>query len=145
MKKIDEILNEKGRTVFSVGPDATMMEALKIMAANKVGAVLIVEDKKIHGIFSERDCVQNLANVSDCSLETPVTEFMTSPVYYITPDETLDDCMALMTSKRLRHLPVLDGDELVGIISIGDVVKKVLGEREERIKDLENFLWVNLI
>jgi CBS domain-containing protein len=145
MNTIDEILNEKGRTVFSVGPDATMMEALKVMAANKVGAVLIVEDKKIRGIFSERDCVQNLAKVSDCSLETPITEFMTSPVYYITPEETLDNCMALMTSKRLRHLPVRDGEELVGIISIGDVVKKVLSEREERIKDLENFLWVNLI
>jgi CBS domain-containing protein len=145
MNTIDEILNEKGRTVFSVGPDATMMEALKVMAANKVGAILIVEDKKIRGIFSERDCVQNLVKVKECSLDTPISEFMSSPVYYITPEETLDNCMALMTSKRLRHLPVRDGEELVGIISIGDVVKKVLSEREERIKDLENFLWVNLI
>ncbi len=145
MNKIAEILQEKGKTVYSVGPDATMMEALKLMAANKIGAVLIVENNKIHGIFSERDCVQNLANLTDCSLQTPVTEFMTSPVYYITPDQTLDDCMAVMTSKRLRHLPVLDGEELVGIISIGDVVKKLISERDERIKDLENFLWVNLI
>lgn len=145
MNKIEEILQEKGRTVHCVGPDATMMDALKVMAANKIGAVLVVEDKKIRGIFSERDCVQKLATLSDCSLQTPITEFMTSPVYFVTPDQTLDDCMAVMTTKRLRHLPVLEGEELAGIISIGDVVKKVLGERDERIKDLENFLWVNLI
>jgi len=145
MNTIEEILQEKGKTVYSVRPASTMREALKIMAAQKIGAVLVVEGKKILGIFSERDCVQNLANLSDCSLETPITEFMSSPVYYITPDQSLDDCMAVMTSKRLRHLPVLDGEELAGIISIGDVVKKVLSERDERIKDLENFLWVNLI
>ncbi len=145
VNKIEEILQEKGKTVYSVGPDATMMDALKIMAANKVGAVLVVENNKIRGIFSERDCVQNLANLTECSLETPITEFMTTPVYYITPDQTLDDCMSVMTNKRLRHLPVLENEELVGIISIGDVVKVILSEREERIKDLENFLWVNLI
>jgi CBS domain-containing protein len=145
MNKIEEILQEKGKTVYSVGLDATMMDALKIMTVNKIGAVLIVEDNKIHGIFSERDCVQNLADLTDCSLQAPITDFMSSPVYYITPDQTIDDCMAVMTSKRLRHLPVLDGEELVGIISIGDVVKQILGERNERIKDLENFLWVNLI
>jgi CBS domain-containing protein len=145
MNKIEEILQEKGKTVYSVGVDATMMDALKVMTANKIGAVLIVENNKIHGIFSERDCVQNLANLTDCSLQTPITDFMTSPVYYITPDQTLDDCMAVMTNKRLRHLPVLEGEKLVGIISIGDVVKKILSERDERIKDLENFLWVNLI
>ncbi len=145
MNKIKEILEEKGNTVYSVGPEATMMEALKVMTANKIGAVLIIENNKIRGIFSERDCVQNLANLTDCSLQTPVTEFMTSPVYYITPDQTLDDCMAVMTNKRLRHLPVLEGEALVGLISIGDVVKKLISERDERIKDLENFLWVNLI
>jgi len=145
MGTVAEILKEKGSTVHSVGPGATMREALKVMAANKIGAVLIVEGKKIHGIFSERDCVQNLAGLEDCSLDTPITEFMSSPVYYVTPDQTIDDCMAVMTSKRLRHLPVLAGDQLAGIISIGDVVKKVLNERDAHIKDLENFLWVNLI
>ncbi len=145
MNKIEEILQEKGRKVFSVRPTATMREALKLMATNKIGAVLVLEGSKILGIFSERDCVQNLAELSDCSLDAVITDFMSSPVYYITPDQTLDDCMALMTSKRLRHLPVMEGEELVGLISIGDVVKKVLSERDERIKDLENFLWVNLI
>ena len=145
MSKVEEILQEKGRAVHMVGPEATMREALKVMAANKIGAVLVVEGKKIHGIFSERDCVQNLANLDDCSLDTPVSEFMSHPVYYVTLDQTLDDCMAVMTNERLRHLPVLQGDGLAGIISIGDVVKKVLGEREAHIKDLENFLWVNLI
>jgi len=145
MNKIEEILQEKGKGVFSVGLNATTEDALKIMAANNIGAVLVVENKKIHGIFSERDCVQNMANLTDCSLQAPITDFMSSPVYYITPNDTIDDCMAIMTSKRLRHLPVLDGEELVGIISIGDVVKKILNDRDERIKDLENFLWVNLI
>jgi CBS domain-containing protein len=145
MNKIEEILEEKGKAVYSVGPDATMRDALTLMAANNVGAVLIVENDKIRGIFSERDCVQSLANLADCSLDAPITGFMTSPIYFITPRETLDDCMAIMTSKRLRHLPVLEGEALVGIISIGDVVKKILSERDERIKDLESFLWVNLI
>ncbi len=145
MNKVEEILLEKGTTVYSVTPKATMRYALQVMTENRVGAVLVLEGKRIRGIFSERDCVQNLADLSDCSLDAPITDFMTSPVYYITPDTTLDDCMALMTNKRLRHLPVLEGEDLVGLISIGDVVKKVLSEREERIKDLENFLWVNLI
>lgn len=145
MNTIDEILQEKGREVYSVGPGATMREALKLMAAHKIGAVLVLDGSKILGIFSERDCVHNLAELSDCSLDAPITDFMSSPVYFITPDQSLDDCMAVMTSKRLRHLPVRAGEELAGLISIGDVVKKVLGERDERIKDLENFLWVNLI
>ncbi len=145
MNKIEEILQEKGRKVFSVGPGATMREALKLMTDNHIGAVLVLEGSKILGIFSERDCVQHLAERSDCSLDAPITDFMSSPVYFITPEQTLDDCMAVMTSKRLRHLPVREGEDLVGLISIGDVVKKILGERDERIKDLENFLWVNLI
>jgi CBS domain-containing protein len=145
MNKIEEILKEKGNTVYSVKPDASMREALKVMTAHKIGAVLVMEEQKILGIFSERDCVQNLSEISDCSLEAPITDFMSHPVYYITPDQTLDDCMAVMTSKRLRHLPVLQDEKLVGLISIGDVVKNILSEREERIKDLENFLWVNLI
>ena len=145
MTTVEEILKEKGKTVYALGPQATMMEALKIMTTHKIGAVLVIENNKILGIFSERDCVQNLAQLSECSLETPITDFMSSPVYYITPDQTLDDCMTVMTGKRLRHLPVLNGEELVGLISIGDVVKKVLSERDERIKDLEQLLWVNLI
>ena len=145
MTTVEEILKEKGNTVYALGPQATMMEALKIMTTHKIGAVLVIENNKILGIFSERDCVQNLAQLSECSLETPITDFMSSPVYYITPDQTLDDCMAVMTGKRLRHLPVLAGEELVGLISIGDVVKKVLSERDERIRDLEQLLWVNLI
>ena len=145
MTTVEEILKEKGKTVYALGPQATMMEALKIMTTHKIGAVLVIENNKILGIFSERDCVQNLAQLSECSLETPITDFMSSPVYYITPDQTLDDCMAVMTGKRLRHLPVLAGEELVGLISIGDVVKKVLSERDERIRDLEQLLWVNLI
>jgi CBS domain-containing protein len=145
MNKIEEILAEKGHTVYSVGVDATMMEALKVMTDNNIGAVLVKENGKIRGIFSERDCVQNLAKLNECSLDAPITDFMTSTLFYITRDQTLDDCMAVMTTKRLRHLPVLEGEELLGIISIGDVVKKVLSEREERIKDLENFLWVNLL
>jgi CBS domain-containing protein len=145
MNTIEEILQEKGKTVYSVGTDATMMDALKIMTSNNIGAVLVMDGSKIRGIFSERDCVQNLAKLTDCSLDAPITDFMTSTLFYITREQTLEDCMAVMTTKRLRHLPVIEGDELIGIISIGDVVKTILSEREERIKDLENFLWVNLI
>jgi CBS domain-containing protein len=78
-------------------------------------------------------------------LETPIRELMVSPIYFVTPEQTLDDCMAAMTVKHIRHLPVLDGDDVVGMISIGDVVRTIIGDKDERIKDLENILWVNLI
>ena len=145
MCKVKEILQEKGNAVYSVEPDATLLDALRLMARQNIGVVLVVENSKIVGIFSERDCVYYLASDEGCSLQAPVKQYMTSPVYYVTPDQTLEDCMVVMTAKSIRNLPVLNEDDLAGIISIGDVVKTIIGEKDASIKDLENFLWVNLI
>jgi CBS domain-containing protein len=145
MHKVKDILSQKGNAVYAVGPDATMLDALVIMADLNIGVMLIMEDNKILGIFSERDCVYDLAKNRSCSLETPIRELMVSPIYFVTPEQTLDDCMTAMTVKHIRHLPVLDGDDVVGMISIGDVVRTIIGDKDERIKDLENILWVNLI
>lgn len=145
MCKVKEILREKGNAVYSVEPDATLLDALRLMARQNIGVVLVVENSKIVGIFSERDCVYYLASDESCSLQAPVKQYMTSPVYYVTPDQTLEDCMVVMTAKSIRHLPVLNEDDLVGMISIGDVVKTIIGEKDASIKDLEKFLWVNLI
>ncbi|MDR3575202.1 MAG: CBS domain-containing protein [Anaerolineaceae bacterium] len=145
MCKVKEILRKKENEIYSVGPDATIMDALKLMAAYGIGVVLVIENSKILGIFSERDCVYDLAENRNCSLNSPVIMYMTSPVYYVTPDQTLEDCMNVMTAKNIRHLPVLKDDDVVGIVSIGDVIKTLIGERDESIKDLEQFLWVNLI
>lgn len=145
MLKVNDILLRKGNAVYSVRPDATMLDALLLMADMNIGVVLIIDDDKILGIFSERDCVYDLAKNQGCSLDTPIRELMVSPIYFVTPDQTLNDCMAAMTVKHIRHLPVLDGEDVVGMISIGDVVRAIIGDKDERIKDLENFLWVNLI
>jgi len=145
MCKVKEILREKGNAIYSVGPDAPLLDALRLMARQNIGVVLVIEDSRILGIFSERDIVYDLASEESCSLQAPVRQYMTSPVYYVTPDQTLEDCMAVMTAKNIRHLPVLQADDLIGMISIGDVVKTMLGERDASIHDLENFLWVNLI
>ncbi len=145
MDRVSDVLEGKGKEVHTVAPDTTVLDALTIMAQENIGVVIVVENARIRGIFSERDCVQDLADRKACFLDEPIRNFMTSPVYFVTPEQTLEDCMAVMTSKHIRHLPVLEGDALVGMISIGDVVKQIIGERDERIKDLENFLWVNLI
>jgi CBS domain-containing protein len=145
MCKVKEILREKGNAIYSVEPDASILDALRLMAKQAIGVVLVVEDSKILGIFSERDCVYDLASDDGCSLQAPVRQYMTSPVYYVTPDQTMEDCMAVMTAKNIRHLPVLHDDDLIGMISIGDVIKTIISERDASIHDLENFLWVNMI
>jgi CBS domain-containing protein len=145
MCKVKEILRKKGDEIHAVEPDASILDAVHLMAKEDIGMVLVVENAKIVGIFSERDCVYNLASEKGFSLQTPVRQVMTSPVYYVTPDQTMEDCMAVMTAKCIRHLPVLDREELVGVISIGDVVKNIVLEKDSSIKDLEKFLWVNLI
>ena len=131
--------------VYSVTPDTPVHEALKVMAERDIGVVLILENGQPLGIFSERDCVYELSLNKDWALDAPIKKFMISPIYYITPDQTVEDCMVVMTAKNIRHLPVIQNNEVVGIISIGDVVKTVASEKDERIKDLENFLWVNLL
>ncbi|HEY66629.1 MAG TPA: CBS domain-containing protein [Caldilineae bacterium] len=140
MKLVKDILNVKGRDVWSVSPDATVYEALQLMADKNIGAVLVVEEGEVVGILSERDYARKVILKGRSSLNTPVKEIMTSKVYYVSPEQTIEECMTLMTEKRIRHLPVLEDGRLVGIISIGDVVKAIISDQQVTIQQLENYI-----
>ena len=131
METVKDILAMKGSEVISVDPEATLISALETMADRNVGAVLVLDDKRaVLGLFSERDFVRKIIIKGRAMETTKVKENMTARVLYVSPDTTLSDCMNLMTEKRIRHLPVLDGDKPIGIVSIGDVVKAILRQQE---------------
>jgi len=128
------------RDVYSVAPEATVFEALQVMAERNVGAVLVLHEGRICGIFSERDYARKIVIWNRTSRDTPVRDVMTTPVVCVSPRATADDCMALMTDRRIRHLPVLDGEQLAGIVSIGDVVRAVVDEQQRTISDLVSYI-----
>ena len=140
MRTVSELLSAKGNSIWSTRPNATVYEALQIMAERNIGALLVLESGKVEGIFSERDYARKVALQGKPALETPVREVMTSKVIGVEQNRTIDECMALMTEKRIRHLPVLDGDRLIGIISIGDVVKEVILDQQFTISLLEEYI-----
>lgn len=140
MKTVQDILRTKGHEVCSVGPDASMLEALRKMAEKNVGALLVMEGADICGIVTERDYARKLALKGKSSRDTPVREIMTQKAMFVSPGQTLEECMALMTDKHVRHLPVLHEDRLVGIVSIGDVVKAMISEKEFVIAQLERYI-----
>lgn len=140
MSKVFEILLSKSSDVWSIEPDASVFQALERMAEKDIGALPVIEAGRIVGIFSERDYARNVVLKGRSSRETPVRELMRSPVLYVRPEQTIDDCMALMTRKRVRHLPVLKGEELIGIVTIGDVVKQIISEQDHTIEQLENYI-----
>ncbi len=144
MAMVKDLLHGKYTQVWYVTPSSTVLDALKLMAEQKIGAVLVVEAGRIVGIFSERDFARKAASEL-VQLDTPVSDLMVRTVYYVTPEQTVESCMALMTARRFRHLPVLDGDKLVGVISIGDVVKQLMLEKDMTIKSLEDYIWVHMI
>lgn len=144
MATVKDLLKDKYTQVWYVTPTSTVLDALKLMAEQKIGAVLVVEAGKIVGIFSERDFARKAADGA-VSLQSPVNDVMVGAVYYVTPDQSVESCMALMTAKRFRHLPVLDGDKLVGVISIGDVVRQLMLEKDMTIQSLEDYIWVHMI
>ena len=134
------ILREKGSSVQVASPELPVVKALQIMADNNVGALVVVKGDEVVGIFSERDYARKLVLKGRSHEDTTVQEIMTPAVITVRPDQSIDDCMEIMTNKRIRHLPVVDGGKLVGIISIGDVVKAVISEKEVIIKHLENYI-----
>ena len=140
MSKIREVLRSKPPEVWQISPDSTVYEALALLAEKDIGALPVVEGGRVVGIFSERDYARNVILKGKSSRETPVSEIMSTRVLYVRPDQTIDDCMALMTEKRVRHLPVLEGEELVGIITIGDVVRRIISEQDYTIELLENYI-----
>ena len=140
MTTIAQLLNTKGDQIWSVEPKATIFEALEIMSEKGIGALLVMEDGKLTGIFSERDYARKVILKGKSSKETPVGELMTKKVFYIDPQKTTNDCMAMMTAKRIRHVPVIEDNQVMGIVTIGDVVNQIISEQEVTINHLENYI-----
>jgi len=140
MKTVRQLLQVKGNHVCSVSPDTTVYSALKIMADNNVGALLVLEQGELVGIFSERDYARKVALRGKSSKDTHVREIMTEKVDCVSPSQSVNECMGLMTRKHIRHLPVMENDQLAGVISIGDVVKAVISEHEFTIEQLESYI-----
>jgi len=139
MKTVRELLRRKGYEVWSIGPDDTVFDALKLMAEKNIGALLVIDTDKLMGILSERDYARKVILVGKSSKDTPVHDIMSTKLVHVEPDLSLEGCMVLMTERHVRHLPVLDGDHLIGVISIGDVVNAVIAEQRFIIDQLKAF------
>jgi len=140
MKTIKEILQSKPLGVLSISPEASVLDALRLMAEKEVGALVVLENERLAGIFSERDYARKVILHGKSSKDTSVREIMTSKVVYVRPEQSVEECMALMTDKRIRHLPVLQENRVIGVISIGDVVKEVISEQRFVIEQLEQYI-----
>ena len=137
---IKELLKIKNKNIWTIEPGATVYDAISEMAHKQIGALVVLEDKKVIGIITERDYARKVILKDKSSKDTLVREIMTERVIYVKPDQKIEDCMALMTKKHIRHLPVLDGERLVGMISIGDVVKTLISEKEFLIDQLTRYI-----
>jgi CBS domain-containing protein len=140
MITVSQLLRAKGRDVWYIAPDACVIDALKLMADKEVGALVVLEGETLVGIMSERDYARKVTLKERSSMDTPVSEIMTQRVICVGPEQTIQECMALMTDKHVRHLPVLEDDRLVGIVSIGDVVKAIITQQEFMIEQLERYI-----
>jgi len=140
MKTVKDLLKGKGYDIWAVAPDDSVYDALKLMAEKNVGAVLVMDAGTLVGILSERDYARKVDFKGRCPEDTSAQEIMTEKVLWVRPDQTIEECMALMTNKRVRHLPVFEDDQLIGVISIGDVVKAIISEQEFMIGQLEHYI-----
>ncbi len=140
MKTVRDILREKGDTVYSIAPDATVYEALALMADKNIGGLVVLEKDQIVGLISERDYARKVILKEKHSQDTPVRKIMATNVITVDPDKDIEECMELMTDHRIRHLPVIADEKLSGIISIGDIVKEIITHKEYIIEQLENYI-----
>ncbi len=140
MKSLRQLLDAKGHDVWSINPDASVFEAIELMATKSIGALIVIEEAGPVGIVSERDYARKVILKGRSSRQTPVREIMTTRVVYAKIDQTVEECMALMTEKRIRHLPVMDNNDLTGVISIGDLVKSIIDEQQFIIEQLEQYI-----
>jgi CBS domain-containing protein len=140
MRNVSQIIGRKGSRVVSVSRDSPVLEAIRVMAEHHIGAVLVMEGTQLIGIASERDYARKVILQGRSSHGTPVALIMSSPVVCVTPQDTLAECMAIMTEKHIRHLPVIDGEQVVGVVSIGDLVKETIEEQKQEISLLQQYI-----
>lgn len=137
---VRQLLRTKGHDIWSIAPDDSVYDALKLMADRDVGALLVLEEGNLVGILSERDYARKVILRGKSSMDTPVKEIMTQKVISVSPEQTIAECMTLMTDKHVRHLPVFEDDRLIGLVSIGDVVKAIMSQQEFIIEQLERYI-----
>ena len=140
MRNVSQIIGRKGSRVVSVSRESPVLEAIRVMAEHHIGAVLVMEGGQLIGIASERDYARKVILQGRSSHDTPVAVIMTSPVVCVTPQDTLAECMTIMTEKHIRHLPVIDGEQVIGVISIGDLVKETIEEQKQEISLLQQYI-----
>jgi CBS domain-containing protein len=140
VQSVKNILDKKGKQVYSISPDQTVFEALKLMSEKEIGALLVMEADKVLGIMSERDYARKVILQGKTSKELKVSEIMSENVLCVNINNTIYECMAIMNSKRVRHLPVVENEKLIGIVSIGDIVKAVIEDKEFTINQLTNYI-----
>lgn len=140
MISVRQLLEGKGRQVFSIAPGAAVLEAIRLMAERHVGALLVMEGEALSGIVSERDYARKVILMGRSSADTPVRDIMTATVITVQPETPVEKCMQIMTEQRVRHLPVAEGGRVVGMVSIGDLVKAVIAEQQHQIEQLESYI-----
>ena len=140
MNNVTEIIKVKGDEVFTISPNITVFEALKILAEKNIGALVVTEGDKVVGIFSERDYARKIILKGKSSIDTTVSELMTTNVRYVSSKDSIDECMTIMSENHIRHLPVIDDEKLVAVISIGDVVKHIIKHQKFQIRELEKYI-----
>lgn len=140
MTRVKDILTAKGHDIWTIGPDSTVFDAIHLLAEKEVGALVVMENSKLVGVISERDYARQIILKEKSSKNTLVREIMTADVITTSPDHDVSECMSLMTNKRIRHLPIMVDDEVVGMISIGDLIRAVISEQQSTIVDLEKYI-----
>jgi len=143
--KVKDLLIEKGSQVWTIDVDASIKQALLLMAEKQIGAVPVMEGSQIRGMFSERDYVNYVAATGQPGTDEPVRKLMVHPVFYVDPEQTCAECMSLITSKNIRHIPVVHEGELVGMVTVGDILRKLISQQDGLIEDLKYFAWKNII
>jgi CBS domain-containing protein len=140
MMNVRQLLDRKGRELFSITPSAAVLDAIRMMAERHVGALLVLQGDELSGIVSERDYARKVILLGRSSADTPVRDIMSTPVLTVQPEATVEKCMQLMTEHRVRHLPVVEGRRVVGMVSIGDLVKAVIADQQQQIEQLESYI-----
>jgi CBS domain-containing protein len=140
MNSVNQLLKGKGSDIWSMESDAPVFESLKMMGDKNIGALLVIEDGKLMGIFSERDYARNSILRGNSCIASSIGQLMTKKVYYVSPEDSIETCMAMMSEKHIRHLPVLEKGSVVGMITLGDVVKQIISNQEFKIRELEKYI-----